>query len=211
MTEIYVIRHAQAEGNLYHMMQGTWDGDVTALGLRQIDALAERFRHIPIDALYSSDLYRTRLTASAITRWHDVPIQLDKRLREMHVGPWETQFFANVGGEEMAHIAPELREGAVGPGMAFNQQWKGEAEVVKTIVCGDSYFAEHEKDAKEQVLAWVKEAKPDLFIAGPAFNAGRYGYACANVALAVKTELGIPVLTETEFLAMIDWEGKKGQ
>ncbi|MDD6089434.1 MAG: bifunctional histidine phosphatase family protein/GNAT family N-acetyltransferase [Clostridiales bacterium] len=97
MTEIYVIRHAQAEGNLYHMMQGTWDGDVTALGLRQIDALAERFRHIPIDALYSSDLYRTRLTASAITRWHDVPIQLDKRLREMHVGPWETQFFANVG------------------------------------------------------------------------------------------------------------------
>lgn len=39
------------------------------------------------------------------------------------------------------------------------------------------------------------EAKPDLFIAGPAFNAGRYGYACANVALAVKEELGIPVLT----------------
>ena len=105
------------------------------------------------------------------------------------------QFFANIGGEEMAHIAPELREGAVGPGMAFNQQWKGEAEVVKTIVCGDSYFAEHEKEAKEQVLAWVKEAKPDLFIAGPAFNAGRYGYACANIALAVKTELGIPVLT----------------
>ena len=105
------------------------------------------------------------------------------------------QFFANIGGEEMAHVAPELREGAVGPGMAFNQQWKGEAEVVKTIVCGDSYFAEHEKEAKEQVLAWVKEAKPDLFIAGPAFNAGRYGYACANVALAVKTELGIPVLT----------------
>ena len=35
----------------------------------------------------------------------------------------------------------------------------------------------------------------DLFIAGPAFNAGRYGYACANIALEVKTALGIPVLT----------------
>ena len=105
------------------------------------------------------------------------------------------QFFANIGGEEMAHIAPELREGKVGPGLAFEQQWKGEAVVVNTIICGDSYFAEHEKEAKAQVLAWVKEIKPDLFIAGPAFNAGRYGYACANIALEVQAELGIPVLT----------------
>ena len=105
------------------------------------------------------------------------------------------QFFANIGGEEMAHVAPELREGFVGPGMAFNQAWKGEAEIVSTIVCGDSYFAEHEKEAKAQVLEWVKAAKPDLFIAGPAFNAGRYGYACANVCQAVQDELGIPVLT----------------
>ena len=105
------------------------------------------------------------------------------------------QFFANIGGEEMAHVAPELREGFVGPGLAFNQAWKGEAEIVATIVCGDSHFAEHEKEAKAQILAWVNEKKPDLFIAGPAFNAGRYRYACANVALAVKEELGIPVLT----------------
>ncbi len=105
------------------------------------------------------------------------------------------QFFAQIGGEEMAHVAPELREGFVGPGMALNQAWKGEAEIVKTIVCGDSYFAEHEKDAKAQILEWVKAEKPDLFIAGPAFNAGRYGYACANICAAVKEELGIPVLT----------------
>ncbi len=105
------------------------------------------------------------------------------------------QFFAQIGGEEMAHVAPELREGFVGPGMALNQAWKGEAEIVKTVVCGDSYFAEHEKDAKAQILEWVKAEKPDLFIAGPAFNAGRYGYACANICAAVKEELGIPVLT----------------
>ena len=29
MTELYLIRHAQAEGNRYHMMQGHWDGGVT--------------------------------------------------------------------------------------------------------------------------------------------------------------------------------------
>lgn len=105
------------------------------------------------------------------------------------------QFFANIGGEEMAHVPPEKQDGIVGPGMAFTQAWKGEAEIVNTIVCGDSYFAEHEKDAKEQILNWVKEINPDLFIAGPAFNAGRYGYACATICKAVQDELGIKVLT----------------
>ena len=105
------------------------------------------------------------------------------------------QFFAQIGGEEMAHVAPELRDGLVGPGLALNQAWKGEAEIVKTVVCGDSYFAEHEKEAKAQILEWVKAEKPDMFIAGPAFNAGRYGYACANICAAVQEELGIPVLT----------------
>ena len=111
--------------------------------------------------------------------------------RVMH---YINQFFANIGGEEMAHFAPELREGVVGPGMALKQVWKEEVEIISTVVCGDSYFAEHEKEAKETILAWVAEAKPDLFIAGPAFNAGRYGYACANICAAVQ-DMGIPVLT----------------
>ena len=105
------------------------------------------------------------------------------------------QFFANIGGEEMAHVPPELRDGFVGPGMALQNAWKGEAEIVKTVVCGDSYFAEHEADAKAQILEWVKAEKPDLFIAGPAFNAGRYGYACATICNTVQSELGIQTLT----------------
>lgn len=58
MTQIYLIRHTQAEGNLYRMMQGHWDGDVTPLGMKEVDALASRFRDIPVDAVYSSDLTR---------------------------------------------------------------------------------------------------------------------------------------------------------
>lgn len=105
------------------------------------------------------------------------------------------QFFANVGGEEMAHIPAELREGIVGPGLAFQQAFNGEAEIVATIVCGDSYFNENLEKAKAEVLSMVKQQNPDLFIAGPAFNAGRYGVACGTIAAAVKEELGIPVLT----------------
>jgi len=105
------------------------------------------------------------------------------------------QFFANVGGEEMAHIPAEVRTEVVGPGLAFQQAFKGEAEIVATIVCGDSYFNENLEEAKKTILGMVKEYNPDLFIAGPAFNAGRYGVACGTIAAAVKEELNIPVLT----------------
>jgi len=105
------------------------------------------------------------------------------------------QFFANIGGEEMAHVPAELREGVVGPGLAFQQAFGGEAEIVATIVCGDSYFNENLDKAKTEIIEMVKKQNPDLFIAGPAFNAGRYGVACGTIAQAVKEELGIPVLT----------------
>lgn len=104
------------------------------------------------------------------------------------------QFFANIGGEEKADIAPEFREGQVGPGRAFKEAFGNEAEILGTVICGDSYFAEHEKEAKEVILEYVKKENPDLFIAGPAFNAGRYGYACASIAKAVQ-DLGIKVIT----------------
>ena len=100
MTELYIVRHAQAEGNLYRMMQGHWDGGVTELGRRQIAALAERFKDMDIDLVYSSDLFRTRLTASAALKYHDVPFITDKRLREINVGPWETRFFGDVSHDE---------------------------------------------------------------------------------------------------------------
>ena len=105
------------------------------------------------------------------------------------------QFFGQVGGEEMAHIPAEKREGPAGPGLAFSKNFGDEAEIVATIVCGDSWFNENLELATEMVLEMVKEESPDLFIAGPAFNAGRYGVACGTICDAVQTELGIPVLT----------------
>ncbi len=105
------------------------------------------------------------------------------------------QFFGQVGGEEMAHIPAEKREGPAGPGLAFSKNFGDEAEIVATIVCGDSWFNENLELATETVLEMVKEESPDLFIAGPAFNAGRYGVACGTICDAVQTELGIPVLT----------------
>ena len=106
------------------------------------------------------------------------------------------QFFANIGGEEMAHVPAEMRVGeVVGPGLAFAQAFGEEAEITATIICGDSYFNENLEEAKASILAMVKEQNPDVFVAGPAFNAGRYGVACGTVCEMVKEELGIPVVT----------------
>lgn len=67
MTRLYLIRHAEAEGNLYRVAHGHCNGLITNYrGYQQIDALRERFRKVDIDAVYSSDLYRTQITARAI-------------------------------------------------------------------------------------------------------------------------------------------------
>ena len=114
---------------------------------------------------------------------------------EIKVVHYINQFFAGIGGEEKADIKPEVREGAVGPGVALEAAFGGAAKIVATVICGDSYYNENVDAAKTEILKMVKGYNPDLFIAGPAFNAGRYGMACGYVCAAVKAELGIPVAT----------------
>ena len=86
MTTIYMIRHAEAEGNLYRIVQGQHNSFITPRGHRQIACLAERFKDVQLDALYSSDLRRTVTTAGAITKYHALEMQLTERLREINLG-----------------------------------------------------------------------------------------------------------------------------
>ncbi len=117
-------------------------------------------------------------------------------MAKLKVVHYINQFFAQIGGEEKADYPAEIRVGeVVGPGMALMQQFKDEAEIIATVVCGDSYFNENLDKAKADILAMIKEQAPDVFVAGPAFNAGRYGVACATIAAAVQEELGIPAVT----------------
>lgn len=89
VTRIYLVRHAEAEGNVQEFFQGSLDTDLTEKGLRQLDFLAERFRDIPIEALYCSPYRRTRLTADAVNRFHGLPVNYDAELREINGGAWE--------------------------------------------------------------------------------------------------------------------------
>lgn len=105
------------------------------------------------------------------------------------------QFYAGIGGEDKAGIPASLQEGAVGPGLAFKNQFGDQAEIVATVVCGDSYFNENMDAAAAQILDWIKSLNADLLIAGPAFNAGRYGVACGTVCAAATEKLGIASIT----------------
>lgn len=105
------------------------------------------------------------------------------------------QFFGQIGGEDKADTPPLVKEGPVGPGVALQAALGDGAEIVATVICGDSWFNENAESATEQVLEYITRYKPDLVIAGPAFNAGRYGVACGSVAQAVGQKLGVPVVS----------------
>ena len=89
MTNIYLIRHAEAEGNLYRRIHGWYDSLITPRGWKQIEALSRRFKAVKIDAVYSSDLMRTQMTASAIFIPHNLPLHTMRQLREVNMGVWE--------------------------------------------------------------------------------------------------------------------------
>lgn len=100
MTTIYLIRHAEAEGNLYRIAQGQANSILTDRGWRQVAALAKRFETVQIDAVYSSDLYRTCATASAICRPKHLPLHRCPALREICVGVWEQKTWGQIARED---------------------------------------------------------------------------------------------------------------
>ncbi len=114
------------------------------------------------------------------------------KIRVVH---YVNQFFSGVGGEEKAHIEPELRLELPPISKQLQMQLGEEYEVVGAIVCGDSYFNENLEKAQEILLGMIKGLEPQLFIAGPAFNAGRYGVAAGTITKTVQEELKIPAVT----------------
>lgn len=113
-------------------------------------------------------------------------------LRVVH---YLNQFFGGIGGEEKANVAPQVKEGFINLGRAIQEALKERGKVVATVICGDNYFAERTKEAVDEVLRMITVHQPDVVIAGPAFNGGRYGFACGEVCKAVQERLSIPAVT----------------
>ena len=115
--------------------------------------------------------------------------------RVIRVVHYLNQFFGGLGGEDKADAPPQVRNGAIGPGRALQSAFDGQGEVMATVICGDNYIAEKTEEAAEQVIELLRSYRPDVLIAGPAFDAGRYGIACGAVCRAAANRLGIPAVT----------------
>ena len=89
-TEIILIRHGETAENLQGILQGHLDTVLNANGIAQAEAAARRLkREAPFQALYSSDLKRAAMTAEIIAGYLRLPVNLNPRLREWHLGEYE--------------------------------------------------------------------------------------------------------------------------
>lgn len=101
-TTVYLIRHAEAEGNVYRRCHGIYDSGLTPQAYRQLPYLAARFEKVPLDAVYASNLYRARHTAKAIADRKGMKVIIRPELHEIDMGDWEDRTWA-----VLPRIAPE--------------------------------------------------------------------------------------------------------
>ena len=91
MTTVYFVRHGTTASNVGGRFQGSTDIPLGELGLRQADALAERFRGMPLDAVYTSPLKRAYQTAQGVCRYLACEPQCEEALREIDGGLLENR------------------------------------------------------------------------------------------------------------------------
>jgi len=115
-----------------------------------------------------------------------------EKLKIVH---YVNQFFGQIGGEDKSEVGFSLEKKPVGPGIAVQNELGDTGEIVATLICGDNHFVGDLDKHAEEGLKMIEEFEPDIFIAGPAFNAGRYGLACGAMCKAVSEKLHIPVLS----------------
>lgn len=110
---------------------------------------------------------------------------MEARVRVVH---FINQFFAGLGGEEAANRPVEVHREPLGATRGLIAALGDRAGVVATIVAGDNYMSDERERATAAVRAALRDLRPDVVVAGPAFEAGRYGLACAEVCRVAAAE-----------------------
>jgi len=188
MTTVYIVRHAEAEGNLYRRVQGWEDSLIPDNGYRPNAAPAQR-EHIPVDAVYSSDLFRTRTTASAVYKQKNLPLHIDPALREVGMGRWEDKPWGYIARTDGARLQQFY---------ANSSQWQVE---------GGETFAAVQTRMKDTVLR-IAAAHPDQTVA--LFSHGM-AIRCLQGALRGLPPEKIGTLSHCENTGVTCLEVEKGQ
>jgi len=89
---------------------GHTDVGLSALGLRQVDALARELAADPIEAVYASDLLRARQSAAPLAGVRGVEPTLVPALREVAMGQWEGLTFGEIRERDPETLARWLAD-----------------------------------------------------------------------------------------------------
>ncbi|MDE6998157.1 MAG: GNAT family N-acetyltransferase [Oscillospiraceae bacterium] len=95
-TKIFLVRHAEAEGNLFRVAHGQYDSVITPQGYVQLAWLRRRFQGQRLDAVYGSDLTRAHTTASALYVPRGLAFRPMPLLREIRLGVWEQMTWGEI-------------------------------------------------------------------------------------------------------------------
>ncbi len=88
-TRLYLIRHGQVANHHEFRYNGHSDVDITSVGERQMERLAEFLTGEPIKAVFSSDLKRAFKGALVIGKKLGLEPRKITAFRELHLGRWE--------------------------------------------------------------------------------------------------------------------------
>jgi broad specificity phosphatase PhoE len=98
MLELYLVRHGKSTWNETGRIQGQTDVPLSKEGLVQADHLHKRLKDWSFDAVYSSDLQRAKQTAEIALP--NYKLELDQRLREIHLGEFQGRTWHDMNDAE---------------------------------------------------------------------------------------------------------------
>ena len=115
LSRLILLRHGQTDFNVAGRMQGHLDSVLTPIGRAQAVAAAPVVAELAPDRLISSDLPRAVDTADVVGAACGLPVKLDARLRETHLGEWQGLSVAEIEAEYPGAIATWRSDAAWAP------------------------------------------------------------------------------------------------
>ncbi|WRS27506.1 histidine phosphatase family protein [Oscillospiraceae bacterium MB08-C2-2] len=187
MTKLYLIRHAQAQGNLENRFQGLTDRDLTPLGHQQIGRLAERFRDVPLNAVYTSPLKRTQGTAAGVVRYNGLTPAVEPGIIEINGGIFEDMLIDDLCTKE--------------PYMSFFRLYRENPGEFQGADGGESFYQVHDRMA--QAVDAIAAAHPNQEVAVVSHGCAIRCYLTYAAGLEVPDYLQIPPLDNTAVSCVI--------
>ena len=100
MKTIYLVRHGETLANRQGILQGWSNNPLDDTGRKQASALVTRAARVPLDALYTSDLIRTRETAAPLAAARGMEAKALPGLREISFGKWDGHHLREIQEKE---------------------------------------------------------------------------------------------------------------